>query len=539
VPVSGPTVPRAPTRDGAATAVPPLAAVGAVLAENRRRLSARAGLTVLGRPWAEVREEARREALAAARAYLVTRGEPASALDPSRPLVAAGHQPELFHPGVWVKNFALQGLARAHGLTPLNLIVDSDTAKACALRLPAPPDAEHPWPHAVTVPYDRWAGETPYEEQRVREPALFESFGERAGKVLRSWGYGPILPAFWEEVVAQARRTPNPGECFAAARRAWERRWGCSNLEVPLSALCRTESFAWFACQILGDLPWFHSLYNACLREHRRLHGIRSRNHPVPDLGAGGGWLETPFRAWREGRGRRQRLFARTAGKRLELRAGQEIWPSLPHPAAAPKPATAAWLGLQQAGYKLRSRALTTTLFARLFLSDLFLHGIGGGTYDELTDELARKFYRGEPPAFVILSATRLLPLPLYPQTEDDCRRLARRARDLHWNPQRHLDGAEAGELRGLAEERERWAGRTPADRAGRRERFARLRELTEKLRRPLEGRERELREELGRCERAVEANALLRRRDWAFCLYPEEPLRELCTRFLDPGAAG
>src|SRR5262249_26045205 len=78
----------------------------------------------------------------------------------------------------------------------------------------------------------------------------------------------------------------------------------------------------------------------------------------------------------------------------------------------------------------------------------------------------------------------RLLPLPPYPQTEDDRRRLARQARDLHWNPQRHLDGAEAGELRGLAEEREGWTGRTPADRAGRRGRFARLPELAERLRR-------------------------------------------------------
>ena len=42
-------------------------------------------------------------------------------------LLLAGHQPELFHPGVWVKNFALNGLARRHGATPLNLVVDNDT----------------------------------------------------------------------------------------------------------------------------------------------------------------------------------------------------------------------------------------------------------------------------------------------------------------------------------------------------------------------------------------------------------------------------
>jgi hypothetical protein len=515
-------------------AVPPLDAVADLLADNRRRLGVRGGLTVLGRPWGDVRQEARREALAAAHSYLAGRGEAPPPFDPARPLIVSGHQPDLFHPGVWAKNFALHGLARSHHLTPLNFLVDSDTAKTSALRLPAPADAEHPWPHIVTVPYDRWSGETPYEEQRIQEPALFESFADRAGRVLRGWNYGPILPAFWEEVTSQARRTPNPGTCFAAVRRQWERRWGCDNLEVPFSVLCRTNAFAWFACHLLADLPWFHSLYNACVRQYREEHGIRSRNHPVPNLAAGDGWLETPFWAWREGRGRRQRLFARTTGTRLELRAGLEVWPSLPHPLTNPIGATTAWYGLQLAGYKLRSRALTTTLFARLFLAELFVHGIGGGIYDELTDELIRRFYRVEPPAYLILSATRLLPLPLFSQTEDECRRLAREVRDLHWNPQRHLFGPARAARATLLSERQSWAERQPQDRTERRQRYARLRELTEKLRVPLEESERRKREEAERCRRALEANALLRRRDWAFCLYPEAALRSLCTGFLN-----
>ncbi len=33
-------------------------------------------------------------------------------------------------------------------------------------------------------------------------------------------------------------------------------------------------------------------------------------------------------------------------------------------------------------------RALTTTLFLRTFIADLFIHGIGGGQYDRLTDRI-------------------------------------------------------------------------------------------------------------------------------------------------------
>ena len=50
--------------------------------------------------------------------------------------------------------------------------------------------------------------------------------------------------------------------------------------------------------------------------------------------------------------------------------------------------------------------ALVTTLFARLVLSDLFIHGIGGAKYDQLTDELIRSFFGLAPPDYLVISAT-------------------------------------------------------------------------------------------------------------------------------------
>ena len=60
----------------------------------------------------------------------------------------------------------------------------------------------------------------------------------------------------------------------------------------------------------------------------------------------------------------------------------------------------------------LRPRALMTTLFLRCFLADGFVHGIGGGIYDRLTDQIIRDFLRIEPPAYAIATATLHLPLP-------------------------------------------------------------------------------------------------------------------------------
>ena len=83
-------------------------------------------------------------------------------------------------------------------------------------------------------------------------------------------------------------------------------------------------------------------------------------------------------------------------------------------PLAADSDATAAVEQLRQLrrrGVKLRSRALITTLWARLVLGDLFLHGIGGAKYDQVTHLLIERFFGLPAPGILVLSATLHLPI--------------------------------------------------------------------------------------------------------------------------------
>jgi hypothetical protein len=527
VPVSRVRTLRAPAEDGAVVAEPPLREVGPLLEENRRRFN-RAGVSFLGRDWAALRRQARGEVIAAAKRHFAQFGEPLPDAPPDS-IIMAGHQPELFHPGVWVKSFALSGLARQHGLTPINLIVDNDTIKSTSIRVPG--CDESGTAHLVSVPFDGWSGETPWEHRGVADPDVFASFPERVAAELRGWHYEPLLPAYWRQVRRLIREQPTMGACLAAARRDLERRWGCHNLEVPVSAVCCTETFAYFACHLVAELPRFHATYNEVLAAYRSAQRIRSPGRPVPDLGSDGDWLEAPFWGSHPGQPKRGRLFARRTSGGIELRVKEQRWPALPSPDRDPDQAARVWQRMQADGFSIRSRALTNTLFARLVLADLFMHGIGGGKYDELTDEIIRRFYGCEPPHYLVLSATRLLPLPTTPVSETDCRRLARAVRDTHYNPQRHFPPNSSRQE--LIAEKQVWIKREPRDKNERRERFERLREITERLREPLRSRESELRGRLAECERQLKTNAILRRRDYAFVLYPEETLREFCTQFV------
>src|SRR5262245_10866252 len=104
---------KAPAADGALLAAPPLPETGPLLRANAGFLESW-DHGFQGRRASCLRVRARNEVFSRARAYLgrlgISSHEAATA---AQPLVVTGHQPELFHPGVWVKNFAAGGLAAA------------------------------------------------------------------------------------------------------------------------------------------------------------------------------------------------------------------------------------------------------------------------------------------------------------------------------------------------------------------------------------------------------------------------------------------
>jgi hypothetical protein len=543
---------QAPRENGAILAEPPLDQAGQLLADNQRTFQ-QPGSNFFGRLWTDFCRRAREEVLKAAKRYLAEAGEPIPSFKDTS-LFLAGHQPDLFHPGVWIKNFALNGLAKAHNATALNLIVDSDAAKTL-FRVPklnsvsAKGQIDPNQVTVTTVPIGRWKPEIPYEELAVADESMFAGVAGEVVPILKEWGLRSIFESFWREAIRQGERTDLLGERLAAARRTFERRWGCHNLEIPLSRVCQTEGFAWFACHLLAHLPRFHQVYNRSLQTYRKRYHLKSRSHPVPELAAENGWLEVPFWAWRTKQTARRPLLARLQGTGIELRLDRESLALLPwtekdsqEPAGAIE-AIKAWRNLEQSGIKIRSRALMTTLYARLFLGEIFIHGIGGGKYDELTDQIIRDFYRLEPPRYLVLSGTLQLPLPSFPSQTKDCQGLARELRDLRWNPQRHLkNGAALSEPSGstdlakleqLVAHRAAWMARCPDSSADRRERYHKLRELTGLLQPWMSRKEKQLQAQLEACKKEVEANKILQSREYAFCLYPEETLKPFLTQFL------
>ena len=290
------------------------------------------------------------------------------------------------------------------------------------------------------MPFDRPTEEIPFEERAVVDRELLASFGQRAASVLAPLVPDPLIREFWPLVTQRAAETTNLGECLAQSRHSLEGQWGLATLELPQSHVCRLPAFHWFTAHVLAHLPRFSHEYNDAVRAYRRANHVRSANHPVPDLAADGEWLEAPFWLWTSESPRRRRLFASFQGQRLVLTDRRQIRVELPLSVDGDGAAAVEVLAdLPRRGIKLRSRALLTTLFARLVLGDVFLHGIGGAKYDQLTDWLFERFFGLVPPEFMVLSATLHLPLAGPRVSVDDVPRIDRQLWELRHHPERFL----------------------------------------------------------------------------------------------------
>ena len=515
---------------------------------DQQEFSGSAACQILNVGLKEFRAAARSEVLTAASKWTSELLGRTVDVQATTPLIMTGHQPELFHPGVFAKNIATSQLALHGGGVGLNLVVDNDLMASTQIRIPVG-DRENPG--ISTIDFDTARPPIPWEEARVEDTGLLESFADRVSTAMRPWNIDPLVAEFWPKVMdTAARLSPDDqpaslAECLTAGRVSLEHEWGLGNLELPISGLCETETFRSFAAHILVHAEEFRRVYNQVLSEYRRVNRIRSSSHPVPELELQNGWCETPFWIWQADDPRRGRLFVRRVGETLELAtapdASRIVHAVILSPDATTDEATAALNRLSEAGLRIRTRALTTTLFSRLCLCDVFVHGIGGAKYDAMTDHIASRFFGVALPEYLTLSATEWLPIgEPHSATTSDVARLRQMLRELQQNPQRHLGPDPSSDAQVLVAEKEsliaeqnsaRTAEPTAETSLRGHQRYRRFPEINRELAKQTEDQQRLIREELADIEERLAANQTLTSREFSFCLYSDSAIQSMINR--------
>ena len=180
-------------------------------------------------------------------------------------------------------------------------------------------------------------------------------------------------------------------------RRIWEEPATGGFLELPVSLISQTSTFLSFAKRIIDDIENFSKIYNGELARYRKERKLRYKANPFPDLAVGADYFETPF--WLITEDGREALFAKKDAGQLFLKgANTETIPAKEV--------------FEEQKWGIRPKAITLSIFLRLYVCDLFIHGVGGARYDNVTNGIIKLYYKKEPPGlYTCVSAT------CYPQT--------------------------------------------------------------------------------------------------------------------------
>jgi hypothetical protein len=342
-----------------------------------------------------------------------------------RPLIATGHQVELHHPGVWVKKILINLLAEKTQGAAFHVAIDTDSPKHLTLRWPSPlPSPGVPGEgvrgavsgapvEAISLPVTDDPNLTKAAWTGLLDPPTPAHLQQIAGR-LRSaehgWGFKPEL----EDVLLSLRRLSleslNLPSALANAMHELDWSLGLRHHLLVSSPIWTCEPHLVFAHDLIARADQVASHYNAALQSYRDEHGITTQSRPMPDLLTSDEAAEIPF--WLDdlhtGKRIRPSIFRGDRGWILELVSGDEF---VFDPTLGPDEASARlYKWLMQTRHRITPRAMTNMLFLRLLLVDQFIHGIGGGRYDQVTDRFIASFYQIEPPKFGVTTATMYFP---------------------------------------------------------------------------------------------------------------------------------
>ena len=384
---------KAPADDGAMLLWPTSAELLEQTRENHARLHNAESILIQNKPLSALRTATRQ-----------ANGQPDDQI-----LIATGHQTELHHPGVWAKNLLLNAAAPTLTARSLHIAVDTDAPKHLNLRWPGESK-----PQSQPISNDPSMSKAAWSGLLAPPPAdWIESLQKQTGtdSSLHYPLHGEaMLGEFWPLFAVAARESASLDEALTSAMHQTDRSLGLQYESVIASTLWTGTGFLTFAHHVLARARHFTADYNGALAEYRAQNGIDSTMRPMPDLFTGHGAVEAPFWLDDLGNGTRIRpsVFDDGEGFRLDLLNGDQFYfdPNL----EADRAAESLDDFLHRTNHRLSPRALTLTMFVRLLLADQFVHGIGGGRYDQVTDEMIRRHFKLQPPHFSVTTATLIYP---------------------------------------------------------------------------------------------------------------------------------
>ena len=352
-----------------------------------------------------------------------------------RPIIMTGHQPIIFHSGITFKYECTEQVADGSAIG-VSVTIDTDTGDPGMFRYPQTvPDTRQSESNQLVLTSATFASSTGLYRSVELLPA--EQIAQQTQLVtaeLKSTATSGTQTQFCDisaDYCRLAKIDVKAAEANTIVR--WSRGMGCRLLELPLSEICVFPEVLELTASILEKHELFAQAYNGCLADYRNTHGIRNQANPFPELQSDPEGTELPFWVLDDSSQTRHRAVVRRIRGAMTMFADGRSVETFP-----PGGSVEVLKNLLRQGIQLIPRGAMITGFLRLLFADLFVHGTGGGHYDQFTTEFLRSWWNVEPPPFVVASASRFLYEERHTELRT-CQSLNEKLRDMQFNPQRQF----------------------------------------------------------------------------------------------------
>jgi len=471
----------------------------------------------------------RTELLDIARGYTEAIADTSYAV-PSPAVIATGHQATWHHCGILVKSIVADKIARKTKSTCLHIVVDHDIYST-AMSLP------------IQNNDSRWlVYQNALREQQVSYPVEYQEpcHDEELLSFLHtstSWSQTSMCAQAWRDYEAIVKNTlpqcHSIADTMVGLLAYLYRDLGLNMLFLPVSQLCQSQAFLQFAASSILRAQAFASSYNTGIMQQTAMDSRHVKRLKALALDHQTSKIELPFWLSSPHYGRQSLFIQRESKDLLNIIMGSQKIGVLKTKCEITA-ATMLQDMLNKYGIHLRPKAVTLTLFVRLFLADWFIHGVGGSSYEPLVDHMMREYYGMDQTKYGVATCTMTLPIAdTVGQHQESTQQLDNQFRRLKYTPEDYLDASSQTDtmVKTLIENKQMLIDKSRDYSLGKTERhraWQQINSINTELNKYVRSQESMIQEQQRKAEELRQSEEICNSRDYFFGLFPKHTLLEL-----------
>ena len=317
----------------------------------------------------------------------------------SSSIIATGHQPILYYPGIMFKNYFISKAAKEIDGIPVNFVVDTDIAN---ISIPVPYQKNNNF-YKKNVKLNSFKKYF-FFDFNPSEKDMIQFYQEIEG-CIQSLNNKDIRKAFLDHknrFLDLFEKNHHFVDTVILLRKKFESLYRFEITDLRISVISKSNAFYQFVYYIIKNIENFTKIHNNAVEKSKK-----NTYQEVKLLSHERNTYELPF--WFVNKAQRYSIYLKKEDGLLSFFTEDE---NLIFSTSLDNKDEEEIVNSLKNNLIFFPKAITLTLMFRIFLCDVFIHGTGGVFYDRITDDIIKDFFNLDSyPGFLSVTGNIYLPL--------------------------------------------------------------------------------------------------------------------------------